>query len=173
MRFGLEPAKRNAAERRQLRRYAFITLICGLLIMACGIFGGVFTIRGCLGNRTPRIQHQTEAIVLHAAKLPRRSGHQHYWGAKLQYEIGGVTYTGKAEFETPLKEGDTVTVWTYRTSGGEYRIPLSESPARFQRRLILFAAMTGWGVWLGSCGANYALQPKPKKRRKNKGESGK
>ena len=42
MRFGLEPAKRNAAERRQLRRYAFITLICGLLITACGIFGGVF-----------------------------------------------------------------------------------------------------------------------------------
>ena len=158
MRFGLEPVKRNAAERRQLRRYAFITLICGLLIMACGIFGGVFTIRGCLGNRTPRTQHQTEAIVLHAAKLPRRSG---------------VTYTGKAAFETPLKEGDTVTVWTYRTSGGEYRIPLSESPARFQRRLILFAAVTGWGVWLGSCGANYALQPKPKKRRKNKGESGK
>ena len=172
MRFGLEPAKRNAAERRQLRRYAFITLICGLLITACSIWGITANIHSFIGDHGPEGLRETEAVVLHVSK-PHRSRHQHYRSAKLQYEIGGVTYTGKAEFETSVKEGDTVTVDTYRTSGGRYRIPISESPARFGRRNILLGLELCFGMNLSISGANYALQPNAKKRRKNKGESDK
>ena len=52
------------------------------------------------------------------------------WRAKLQYTIGGKTFTGKETYYSEVQTGDKVKVKVYRNKKGNYRLRPNKSEAK-------------------------------------------
>ena len=147
-----ERKARAEEKRKKLKRDGIFVMLFAVLFLALGIVGIVRSRSAYRGYAESEDIRNVEANVTYAAVHSRKGEYgrkEEYWTADLQYEIDGVTYTGKKEFSSAVQKGDVRTVEVYLSPKGDYRIPAYTSGGAYGVMNIVYIGSAVVGLLLG------------------------
>ena len=153
-------------KRKKLKRDGMIVMLFAVLFLALGIVGIVRSRSAYRGYAESEDIRSVDANVTYAAIHSRKGEYGKkvdYWTADLQYEIDGVTYTGKKEFSSAVQKGDVRTVEVYLSPKGDYRIPEYTSGSAYGIMNIVYIGSAVLGLLLGVITAVVCFVPDQKK----------
>ncbi len=158
--------ERQKERRKKTIRDACIVGAIGLIFLILGIIGFILN-RSDFDEYSHSDDVRTVAAEITDASIHSRKDEygtkKNYWKAEVKYEVDGEEYTGKTEFNSEVKKGDTRNIEVFRAKNGSYKIPEITSDTANKIYSLLYIGAAVFGLILIIIGVVVALPDNGKK----------